>query len=199
MDDQIVESKVVDVIWSPSKDGYLKPKVQIQPVKLGGAVIQYATLHNAEFVIKNKIGLGAVVQILRSGDVIPKVEKVVKPAKTIKMPASNYKYKWNSTKKDLVLVDAGDNDIVKLKVMDDFFNKMDVVGLGRGNIQRIMNAGYKTIPKILTMTIQDFMKVEGFKEKMATKIHNSIQHRLDNVTLPALMGASNIFGRGLGT
>ena len=62
-----------------------------------------------------------------------------------------------------------------------------------------MNAGYKTIPKILTMTMQDFMKVEGFKEKMATKIHNSIQHRLDNVTLPALIGASNIFGRGLGT
>ena len=102
------------------------------------------------------------------------------------MPASNYKYKWNSTKKDLVLVDAQDNDIVKLKIMDDFFNKMDVVGLGRGNIQRIMNAGYKTIPKILTMTVQDFMRVEGFKEKMATKIYNSIHERLDNVTLPAL-------------
>ena len=84
LDDQIVESKVVDVIWSPSKDGYLKPKVQIQPVKLGGAVIQYATLHNAEFVIKNKIGLGALVQIIRSGDVIPKVEKVIKQAKTSK-------------------------------------------------------------------------------------------------------------------
>ena len=156
LDDQIVESKVVNVIWSPSKDGYLKPKVQIQPVKLGGAVIQYATLHNAEFVIKNKIGLGAVVQILRSGDVIPKVEKVVKPAKNIKMPPSEYKYKWNSTKKDLVLLNAEDNDIVRLKTIDDFFNKLDVVGLGRGNVQRIMNAGYKTIPEILTMTIENF-------------------------------------------
>ena len=199
LDDQIVESKVVDVIWSPSKDGYLKPKVQIQPVKLGGAVIQYATLHNAEFVIKNKIGLGAVVQILRSGDVIPKVEKVVKPAKTIKMPSSQYKYKWNSTKKDLILINAQDNDIVRLKTMDDFFNKLDVVGLGRGNIQRIMNAGYKTIPQILTMTIPNFLEVEGFKEKMATKIYNSIHERLDKVNLPELMSASNIFGRGLGT
>ena len=199
LDDQIVESKVVDVIWSPSKDGYLKPKVQIQPVKLGGAVIQYATLHNAEFVIKNKIGLGAIVQILRSGDVIPKVEKVIKPAKTIKMPSSEYKYKWNSTKKDLILLNAEDNDIVRLKRIEDFFNKLDVVGLGRGNIQRIMNSGFKTIPKILTMSIQDFMKVEGFKEKMATKVYNSIHERLDKVSLPALMGASNIFGRGLGT
>ncbi len=198
LDDQIVESKVVNVIWSPSKDGYLKPKVQIQPVKLGGAVIQYATLHNAEFVIKNKIGLGAVVQILRSGDVIPKVEKVVKPAKNIKMPSSDYKYKWNSTKKDLVLLNAEDNDIVRLKTIDDFFNKLDVVGLGRGNVQRIMNAGYKTIPEILTMTIENFLEVDGFKEKMATKIYNSIQERLEVVSLPVLMGASNMFGRGLG-
>ena len=187
LNDQMAEAKVVDVIWSPSKDGYLKPKVQIQPVKLGGAVIQYATLHNAEFVIKNKIGLGAVVQIIRSGDVIPKVEKVIKPAKTIKMPPSKYKYKWNSTKKDLILLNAEDNDIVKLKRIEDFFNKLDVVGLGRGNIQRIMNSGFKTIPKILTMSIQDFMKVEGFKEKMATKVYNSIHERLDKVSLPALM------------
>ena len=37
-----------------------------------------------------------------------------------------------------------------------------------------------------------------FKEKMATKIYNSIQERLHNVSLPVLMGASNMFGRGLG-
>ena len=197
LDDQIVESKVVNVIWSPSKDGYLKPKVQIQPVKLGGAVIQYATLHNAEFVIKNKIGLGAVVQILRSGDVIPKVEKVIKSASKIKMP-DEYQYKWNSTKKDLILLNAQDNDTVKLKQFDDFFSKLDVVGLGRGNIQRIMDAGFKNIPSILTMSVDDFMTVEGFKEKMANKIYNSIHEKLNLVQLPHLMGASNIFGRGLG-
>jgi len=197
--DQIVESKVVDVIWSPSKDGYLKPKVQIQPVKLGGAVIQFATLHNAEFVIKNKIGIGALVQIIRSGDVIPKVEKVVKPATTIKMPSTEYKYKWNSTKKDLILIDADKNEVVIMKIIDDFFNKLDVVGLGRGNVQRIINAGYKNIPQILTMTREDFLKVEGFKEKLSTKVYNSIRDRLDKVSLPSLMGASNIFGRGLGT
>ena len=199
LDDQIVESKVVDVIWSPSKDGYLKPKVQIQPVKLGGAVIQFATLHNAEFVIKNKIGIGALVQIIRSGDVIPKVEKVVKPAKTIKMPSTKYKYKWNSTKKDLILINAEQNEIVIMKTIEDFFNKLDVVGLGRGNVQRIINAGYKNIPQILTMTIKDFLKVKGFKEKLSIKIYNSINDRLDKVSLTGIMGASNIFGRGLGT
>ena len=115
------------------------------------------------------------------------------------MPDKKYKYKWNSTNKDLILINAEDNEVVKLKIIDDFFNKLDVVGLGRGNIQRIMNADYKTIPQILTMTMEDFIKVEGFKEKLSTKIYNSIQERLNNVTLPSLMAASNIFGRGLGT
>ena len=78
---------------------------------MGGAVIQFATVHNAEFVIKNKIGLGAVVQIIRSGDVIPKVEKVVKPAKKLKC-LFFYKYKWNKTHKDFVLEDPEDNKIV---------------------------------------------------------------------------------------
>ena len=84
---------------------------------MGGAVIQFATLHNAEFVIKNKIGIGALVQIIRSGDVIPKVEKVVKPATTIKMPSTEYKYKWNSTKKDLILIDADKNEVVIMKII----------------------------------------------------------------------------------
>ena len=60
-----------------------------------------------------------------------------------------------------------------------------------------MDAGYDSIPKILTMTVDDFMKVDGFKEKKATKIYTSIQDMLVNVKLENLMGASNIFGRGL--
>ena len=199
LDDQIVESKVVDVIWSPSKDGYLKPKIQIQPVEIGGAVIQFATVHNAEFVIKNKIGLGAVIQIIRSGDVIPKVEKVVKPAKTVKMPSSSLKYKWNKTHKDFVLEDPEDNKIVILKTLEAFFVKLDVAGLGRGNIKRFMDAGFDSIPKIINMSIQDIINIDGFKEKMATKVYNSIHERLDKVKLHVLMGASNIFGRGLGS
>jgi len=199
LDDQIVESKVVDVIWSPSKDGYLKPKIQVQPVEIGGAVIRFATVHNAEFVIKNKIGLGALVQIIRSGDVIPKVEKVVKPAKKVKMPSSSLKYKWNKTKKDFVLENPKANKTVLLKSMEAFFTKLDVDGLGRGNIKRIMNTGYDSVQKIINMSIQDFLKVEGFKEKMATKVYNSIHKRLDEVKLSTLMSASNIFGRGLGS
>ena len=199
LSDQIVESKVVDVLWSPSMHGYLKPKIQIQPVKIGGATITYATAHNAAFIIRNKIGIGAIVQIIRSGDVIPKVEKVIQQAEKIKMPEEHYNLKWNKTKTDLVLVDAENNDIVKLKNIEAFFTKIDVVGLGRGNIKRIMNKDFDTIEKIINMNIDDFKTVDGFKDKMSNKVYNSIRNSLKNVKLSKLMNASNIFARGLGS
>ena len=198
MSDQVVESKVVDVIWTPSKTGYLKPRIQIQPVKIGGATITYATAHNADFVVKNSIGIGAVIHLIRSGDVIPKVEKVIKPAEQPKLPDEDIEYQWNESKKDFVLTNFGNNEIVNLKKIEDFFKKIEVVGLGRGNVKRIMDSGFDSIPKIINMSIEDFLSVEGFKQKMATKIHTSIHERLKNATIEELMSASNIFQRGLG-
>ena len=198
LSDQMVESKVVDVIWTPSKSGYLKPRIQIQPVKIGGATITYATAHNADFIVKNKIGIGSVILLIRSGDVIPKVEKVIKPAEEPKLPDEDIKYQWNETKKDFILTDFGDNVIVNLKIIEDFFTKIEVVGLGRGNVKRIMNAGFDTIPKIINMTVENFLMVEGFKQKMANKVHNSVHEKLGSTSIEELMVASNIFQRGLG-
>ena len=62
--EQVAEAKVLDVIWTPSKDGYLKPRVQIEPITLGGVKIEYATGFNAKFIIDNNIGLGALIQIV---------------------------------------------------------------------------------------------------------------------------------------
>ena len=68
----------------------------------------------------------------------------------------------------------------------------------QGNINKIIQAGFNEIDKILSMTVEDFMKIPGFKEKMSTKIYNSIQYQINNVSLPRLMDASNIFGHGMG-
>jgi len=79
-----------------------------------------------------------------------------------------------------------------------FFVSIGVIGLGRGNVLRIMNAEFKTIHDILNMKLDDFMTVEGFKEKTSTKIYNSIQHCIIKCSLPELIVATNILGRGMG-
>ena len=199
LSDQIVETMVIEVQWSPSKDGYLKPKLRVQPVTIGGATIQYATAHNAAFVRDKSIGIGTKRQIIRSGDVIPKVHKVVKCSKEPLMPSTEeYKYKWNKSGIDIILEDMDTNEVVQMKRISEFFKKMEVDGLGRGNVQRIMNAGFNTTHKILNMSKADFMTVEGFKEKMTNKVYNSIRSKLKEMPLINLMTATNIFGRGMG-
>ena len=194
LSDQIAEAKVVDVIWAASKDGYLKPRVQIEPINLGGVRIEFATGFNGAFIDDNKIGVGALIELIRSGDVIPYIRKVIMPASSSKMPS--VPYKWNDTHVDIMLEDIESNETVKEKVLTGFFRGIGVEGLSAGNIARIIEAGYDTVPEILNMDISDFLEVEGFKEKMATKLHDGIAEKVDAASLVTIMSASNIFGRG---
>jgi NAD-dependent DNA ligase/DNA polymerase/3'-5' exonuclease PolX len=194
LSDQVAESTVVDVLWSPSKDGYLKPRVQIKPVGLGGVRIEFATGFNGAFIKDNKIGIGAVVEIIRSGDVIPYIRKVVVGAEEPKMPS--VPYKWNDTHVDVMLEDKMSDETVREKNIAKFFKDIGVEGLGSGNVARIIKSGFDSVPKIINMSVDDLMGVEGFQKTTANKIHNGIRDRLDKVTLSTLMTATNIFGRG---
>jgi len=194
--DQIAEAKVLDILWSPSKDGYLKPRVRIEPVKLGGVNIEYITGNNALFIETNKIGIGALIQIIRSGDVIPKIISVTVPADIVKMP--NVPYKWNNSHVDILLEEGDINSdfTVKEKNITGFFRAINVDGLSSGNITRIMNAGYDTVAKIVNMSKEDYLKIDGFKDKLTDKIYLGIKDRLEQSSLKDLMVGSNIFGRG---
>jgi NAD-dependent DNA ligase len=196
LSDQLAEATVIDVIWSPSKDGYLKPRVQILPINLGGVKIEYATGFNGAFIQNNKIGIGAVIQIIRSGDVIPHILNVTVPSSTPKMPTQSYK--WNSTNVDIILENMDQDETVREKVITGFFKGIEVEGLGSGNVSRIIEAGYNSVPKIINMTVDDFLKVEGFKSIMAIKIYNGIKEKIHIASLVTLMSASNLFGRTLG-
>jgi NAD-dependent DNA ligase len=196
LSEQEAESQVVDIIWTASKDGLLKPRIKINPVVIGGTQINYATGFNAKFIVDNNIGLGTVVKIIRSGDVIPYIKSVTTPADKPLMPKQEYK--WNATHVDIILTDIDSDPTVEIKKITKFFKTIEVEGLGEANIKRIIDSGLKTIPDILRATTDDFMKVENFKIKMATKIYNSIHEKIDNIRLPQLAAATNIFGRGLG-
>jgi DNA ligase (NAD+) len=197
LSDQMAEAKVVDVIWTPSKDGYLKPRVQIEPVVLCGVKIEYATGFNAKFIETNKIGVGAVVQLIRSGDVIPHIKEVIQPAASTLFPEIDYV--WNDTRVDIMLLDKTADETVRIKIITGFFVGIGVDGLSSGNIKRIIDAGFDSISKIINMGQADFLKIDGFKEKLTDKIKTGIKTRLAETSLEEFMHSSNIFGRGFGT
>ena len=194
--DQLAETQVTDVIWTPSKDGYLKPRVRVNPVKINGVTIEYATGFNGQYISQNKIGVGAVIQLVRSGDVIPYIKAVIVPAQTAKMP--EVPYTWTDTKIDVLLANKDEDPVVLEKRITAFFTGLEVEGLSSGNVKRIIQAGHNTVAKILQMTISDFLEVEGFQEKMASKICSSIHTQIDKAGIVKLLAASNQMGRGMG-
>jgi NAD-dependent DNA ligase len=196
LSDQVAEAKVLDVIWTPSKDGYLKPRVRIEPIQLAGVKIEYATGFNGKFIEENKIGLGAIITMVRSGDVIPYIQSVTVPSENAKMP--DIPYEWTDTHVDIKLKDPSKDTTVIEKNITNFFVHLEVDGLSTGNIKRIMNAGFSSVPSILKMEKVDFEKVEGFKSKMIEKVYKSIQEKVGKASLLDIMVASGKLGRGLG-
>ena len=188
------EVKVNDVEWNVSKDGYIKPKLILEPTKLSGVIISNATAFNAKYIIDNKIGPGSIVKIIRSGDVIPHVLEVIKIAK-VKLP--DIEYKWNDTKVDFISI-GNKSDEQIIKELTFFSDKMDIANLSEGLITNFVENNIDDIFKIINVTKKELSELDGFKEKLVNKIYDNIQTAMENATLVQFMNATNIFGHNFG-
>ncbi len=193
---QTANVKVIEVLWRPSKDGILVPRIHFEKVRIQ-VDIEYTTGFNAKFIKDNMIGPGAIITIVRSGDVIPYIMGVVKPAKKPALP-DNYNYEWDKNSVNIVLIDADDDKNVVARRITKFVRDIGVENLSEGIVARLVDGGFDTIPKIISLTVDDLLSLDGFQETLANKIYNNITDALDNLDILVLMAASNIFGRGFG-
>ena len=195
LEDQIAQSTIIKIEWNISKNGYLNPTVIIEPVSIGGVEIKRVSAHNAKYVVDNKLGVGAKIELIRSGDVIPYIQKVIKPALKIDLPKG--KWHWNETEVDIISNDM-ESDELKIKNLQFFFSTLNTKGMGEKNVEKIYNSGLNTIEKILKASESDLLKIEGFKEKTSSNLILAIKESLTNVNLAKLIAASNALGEGIG-
>lgn len=185
---------VVEVQWNISKNGYLKPRVKIQPVELVGVTVQHATGFNAKFIMENGIGPGAKIRITRSGDVIPFILGVVDAVEP-QMPVEDCM--WTKTAVDLVLRNANDNATVQLEQLIDFAAKMGIEHIGEGNMKSIYDAGYTTVTDFVKMQANDIGLAIG-SIIMGKKIQASKIEKTSNALWYIVAGSHPAFGRGIG-
>lgn len=196
LEDQKANTEIIDVEWNVSKDGYINPTVIIKPVNIGGVTINRVTAYNAKYVVDNKIGVGAKIELIRSGDVIPKIQKVLKPASKVELPKGDWS--WNETKVDIISKNLNSKDII-IKNTHYFFSTLDAKGLGLKVVEKLYENGFKTIKDIIKASKDDFLE-KDFKEKTSENISNSVEKALNtNLNLYDLMSASNKLGHGMGS
>ena len=93
----------------------------------------------------------------------------------------------------------GKSDDAEKKKILSFMNKLEVEGFKRGTINKVYDAGFDTLPKILAMSVSDYLSIEGIKEKSAVKLHTNLHSAYDRATVPLLLAATNALGEGNGS
>ena len=185
-------TKVISVDWFVSKDNYIIPRITYEPIDLDGVLLQHVSGHNAKFIVSNNIGPGTVLEIVRSGDVIPYVNNIVKSTEA--MLPSDIPYEWDSTHVNIITTNT---DFSKVKELTYFLKKIGVKFVDEKLVSRLNEAGHNTVKKLISLTEKDLILIPTIKEKMAKKIVEQLQSALNSVDLVTLMVASNQFGRGL--
>lgn len=189
-----IHTTVKHVLWTISKHGYLKPRVELEPVEIGGTTIRYATAFNAKYVKDNNIGPGTIVAIVRSGDVIPYIVNIVKSTEA-EMP-KGIDYEWNDTNIDIIV--EGDTQEQKIKQITHFFQKLDTKGVSEKSVKKLVECGHLRVTDILKLSQEELVGC-GLPESYNKKqIKNIITDSIKNVKLDKLMASTPFFGIGLG-
>ena len=192
--EQSAESEIIGISWNISKQGYLKPTLHINPVRLDGVTVSNVTGNNARFVKDMGIGVGAKVLVKRSGMVIPIIADVISRVEFQMPDVPNID--WNDNGVELITLNETDEQ--RFKQLVSFFDILETDNFGEGVIKQLWDNGHKNIKDILTLTQSDLEKIERFGKRKAQIVWTSIRKSISNVTLSKLQHATGIF-KGLGS
>ena len=190
---------VIDVEYRLSKDNRYKPRVLFEKISIDNVNIECATGYNAKFIMDNGIGIGAIVKIVRSGQVIPKIVEVIKKVGA-KMPDGEWQ--WDDTHTDAIFIKTDDKESPKEQRVGRtvyFFKTLGIKNLSEGTVNKLYESGFTSLESILEIKDADSLKgIEGFGDKKINIILDCIKESLSVTGLEEIMGASNIFERSLG-
>lgn len=149
-------TKVVRVEWNASATGKLIPRVEIEPIHLGGSTITFVTGVNARRIVDWKIGPTASVIIRKGGDVIPLIESVEVPA-TVVYPQDG-SWEWDGPEATAVHIKqkVADSDTLVAQYMK-MVNHLEWPNIGPAVMKSVIGAGYTTIP-LLRGASEDALK-----------------------------------------
>jgi len=187
--EQVADTEIVGISWNISKQGYLKPTLHVNPVKLDGVTISNVTGNNARFVKDMGLGVGAKVLVKRSGMVIPIIAEVIEPVEFVMPDVPNID--WNENGVELVTLTETDEQ--KFKQLVSFFEILETESFGEGVIKQLWDAGYKTVKDILNLNPRDLEKIDRFGKRKAIIVYNAIQKSTKEVSLSKLQHATGIF------
>ncbi len=176
-DTKITQIKELD--WGVSRNGILTPVANVEPVELSGAMISRVTLHNMGLVRNFELKVGDKIEIIRSGEVIPKFLSVSErsPQGEFHLPENCPSCQSKLVMDDIWLMCI--NEACPAKVKEEILNyikKSGMEDISDKRLEEMISKGLVTdIPSLYKVTMMDLLTLEKVKDKLATKMFNEIQ------------------------
>lgn len=189
-------TSIQEIEWGVSRNGTLTPVALVAPVELSGAMIGRVTLHNFGLARNFELKPGDKIEIIRSGEVIPKFLGVHERA-----PGKfTYPEYCPSCKNALKIEDIWlfcDNEKCPAKVKEEILNYIHKAGiddLSDKRLEELINKGLvESIPDLYTLSQEDFLMLDKVKEKLAAKMFENISKTKDQ-TLTQFISAIGVEG-----
>jgi DNA ligase (NAD+) len=192
------EVKVLGVTPQTSRSGRITPVAELEPTRLSGALIQRATAHNYQMVVDKGIGAGAIIRLARSGEVIPKIEEVLKavtPDVPTHCPSCGQELVWDG--KFLMCTNTLDCPAQVSNTMEHFFKTLgNNDGFGAATITKLYDHNIRNIGQIYQLKAQDFTAM-GFGAKQSINLVNQlIRSRTEEIEDWRFLAAFGVFRIG---
>jgi DNA ligase (NAD+) len=183
----VYETTVLDVEWNLSKFNIYKPRIKIEPVVIDGSTINYTSGFNAKYIYDNKVGINTIIEMTKSGDVIPHIVNIVHPTSHL-FPKDNWK--WCDNKIDIQPIIETDevSDVIFIKRIVSLFEACEIKGMKEATIKNIIT-NLKIIDdrKFFNINKNMIMTLDRVGDKSADNIINSIKDFKHLITIDKLM------------
>lgn len=192
------EAQLLSVDWTVGRTGVVTPTANLTPVQLAGTTVSRATLHNVDYIAEKDIRKDDTVIVYKAGDIIPAVLRVVE-SKRISKEKLDIPTNCPSCDSDLLHFE----DEVALRcinprcpaqIMEGLIHfasrdAMNITGLGPSIVEKLFAANLvKDVADIYRLQEEDFLLLEGVKEKSAAKLYQAIQASKENSAEKLLFG-----------
>ncbi len=201
-----VTTTLNDIGVAVGRTGVLTPYAVLEPVEIGGVIVERATLHNFDFIAEKDIRVGDRVLVKRAGEVIPYVigpvvdvrsgkEKKFKPP--TKCPACDQPVEHFEGEVAWYCVNAACPEQL-VRNIEHYVSRgtMDIVGLGIKIVEQLIEEGLvKDVADLYTLKKEQLLALEGFKDKKADNLLTSIENSKQQ-SLARFISALGIRGVG---
>lgn len=192
------EAQLLSVDWTVGRTGVVTPTANLTPVQLAGTTVSRATLHNVDYIAEKDIRKDDTVIVYKAGDIIPAVLRVVE-SKRVSEEKLDIPTNCPSCDSDLLHFE----DEVALRcinprcpaqIMEGLIHfasrdAMNITGLGPSVVEKLFAANLvKDVADIYRLKEEDFLLLEGVKEKSAAKLYQAIQASKENSAEKLLFG-----------